>query len=83
MPRKKTSKSPKTIAVKGLRILNLGDLVEIRHSGGQRGRIIEFRGPLGPKGSNIYRVRIRRKPKATYVELPQDQLKPVQVKGGE
>jgi hypothetical protein len=62
--------------------LKLGDVVEIRHSGGQRGRIIEFRGPLGPKSSYIYRVRLRRKPKAAYVELPEDQLEAVPVDRG-
>ena len=82
MAANKRSKHGKTITAKNLRVLKLGDMVEIRHSGGQRGRIIEFRGPLGPKGANIYRIRVRRKPKATYVELPEDQLEPVHVETG-
>ena len=68
----KTSKMPAST-------LNLGDLVEIRDSGGMRGQIVEFRGPLGPAGANIYRIRVRRKPKSTFIELREDQLEPVAV----
>jgi hypothetical protein len=70
------SKNSKTV---DLPVLNLGDWVEIRYSGGQRGRIVEYRGPLGPKGAHIYRIRLRRKPKPKYVELPEDQLKSIPV----
>jgi hypothetical protein len=77
MATKKTTKSVKTTSAVGLRVLNLGDLVEIRYSGGQRGRIIEYRGPLGPKGAHIYRIRLRRKPRPTYIELPEDQLESI------
>jgi hypothetical protein len=55
-------------------LFNLGDRVKIRLSGGLRGRIVEWRGPLGPGGAQIYRVLIRRKPEPTYIELRQDQL---------
>jgi hypothetical protein len=82
MATKKTAKPAKAIGGKNLRGLKPGDLVEIRYSGGQRGRIVEFRGALGPNGANIYRIRVRRKPKAIYVELPEDQLKPVPVETG-
>jgi hypothetical protein len=54
--------------------LKLGDRVKIRHSADLRGRIVELRGPLGPGGVQIYRVRVRRKPKPTYIELREDQL---------
>jgi hypothetical protein len=54
--------------------LKLGDLVKIRHSGWQRGRIVELRGPLGPNGAQIYRVLVRRKPKPAYIEVREDQL---------
>lgn len=54
--------------------LKVGDHVRIRHSDNMRGRIVEFRGPLGPGGMLIYRVRIPNKPKATYIELREDQL---------
>lgn len=63
-----------------LRILTLGDLVKIRHSGGQRGRIVELRGPLGPEGAQIYRIRVQRKPKPAYIELREDQLEAIPVK---
>jgi hypothetical protein len=51
----------------------LGDRVKILHSE-WRGRIVELRGPLGPGGALIYRVRIAHKPKPIYIELAQDQL---------
>ena len=54
--------------------LKLGDRVKIRHYPDVRGRIVELRGPLGPGGAQVYRVRIWRKPKPTYVELGEDQL---------
>jgi hypothetical protein len=60
--------------------LKVGDLVTIRNSGIKRGRIIELRGPLGPGGAQIYRVRVRRKPKPVYIELREDQL--VLIPGG-
>jgi hypothetical protein len=53
--------------------LKLGDRVKIRHSDLQ-GRIVELRGPLGPGGAQIYRVRTRRKPTPAYIEMREDQL---------
>jgi hypothetical protein len=54
--------------------LKVGDRVNIRHYPDLRGRIVELRGPLGPGGMQIYRVRVRRKPKPVYIELREDQL---------
>jgi hypothetical protein len=51
----------------------VGDRVKILHSD-WRGRIVEFRGPLAPGGMFVYRVRVPHKPKATYIELREDQL---------
>lgn len=59
---------------KNREILKLGDRVRIRYYPDWRGRIVELRGPLGPGGVEIYRVRIRHKPKSTYIELRGDQL---------
>lgn len=53
---------------------NYGDRVKIRFSGGLSGRIVELRGPLGPGGVQVYRVRVRRKPEPKYIELMEDQL---------
>jgi hypothetical protein len=54
---------------------NLGDRVRIRHGYGMRGRIVELRGPLGPNGEQIYRIRINRQyPPARYIEVREDQL---------
>jgi hypothetical protein len=50
----------------------LGDRVKIRHSM-MRGRIVELRGPLGPGGANIYRIRLREQQPA-YIEVREDQL---------
>jgi hypothetical protein len=53
-------------------IFQLADRVKIRHWDWQV-RIVELRGPLGPGGSFVYRVRVPHKPKATYIELREDQ----------
>jgi hypothetical protein len=58
--------------------LVLGDRVKIRHSAGMKGRIVELRGPLGPGGAQIYRVQVRKKPRATYIEVRGDQLEVLQ-----
>ena len=62
---------------KAAEALKVGDLVKIRHSGFKRGRIVELRGPLGPGGARIYRVRVRRKPTPAYIEVREDQLIPI------
>jgi hypothetical protein len=75
MAAKKQSKSGQAVVAGNLRDrMKVGDHVKILHYGGQRGRIVEFRGPLGPKGAPIYRVVVGRKPRRTYIELREDQL---------
>jgi hypothetical protein len=59
---------------KTMPLLKLGDRVRILRSSGLCGDIVELRGALGPEGAQIYRVRIRRKPKPAYIELREDQL---------
>ncbi|HTU88845.1 MAG TPA: hypothetical protein VMF69_02000 [Gemmataceae bacterium] len=51
----------------------VGDRVKILYSE-WRGRIVAFRGPLGPGGAFVYGVRIPLKPKPRYIELLEDQL---------
>lgn len=80
MAKGKISKPGQNIKVTGIPSLKLGDLVKIRHSGWRRGRIVEMRGPLGPNGSQIYRVIVRRKPKPAYIELREDQLEAIPAK---
>jgi hypothetical protein len=58
-------------------LFKVGALVSIRHSGFRRGRIVELRGPLGPGGAQIYRVRVRRKPSPAYIEVREDQLEAI------
>jgi hypothetical protein len=52
---------------------NVGDRVGIRHSDWVA-RIVEFRGPLGPGGMLVFRVRVAHKPKPIYIEVREDQL---------
>ncbi len=70
-------KGHKRVEVIASDLLKLGDKVRILGSVGLQGRIVELRGPLGPGGVQIYRVRVRRKPKPTYIELREDQLEPI------
>ncbi len=55
----------------------LGDYVRIILSGYPRARIVELRGPLGPGGAEIYRVRVYGTRKPIYIELGGDQLEPM------
>jgi hypothetical protein len=54
--------------------LKNGTLVKIRNSGYRQGKIVEFRGLLGPGGAPIYRVLVRGKPNPAYIEVREDQL---------
>ena len=55
-------------------VLRVGDYVSIPRTTYPPGRIVESRGPLGPGGAQIYRVRIPERPKPIYIELREDQL---------
>jgi len=55
-------------------LLKVGDRVKIRHASGLHGRVVEWRGPLGPGGAQVYRVEVRKKPRPSYVEVRADQL---------
>ena len=59
----------------------VGDWVEIRYARFRPGRIVEFRGALGPGGALVYRVRFGRKPAVNYGEFREDQLIHVTRKG--
>lgn len=63
------------MAAKDTAPFKLGDWVEIHYTDRWRGRIVELRGPLGPGGIQIYRVRVPLKPKPIEIELREDQLK--------
>jgi hypothetical protein len=54
--------------------LKVGARVKILHSGFKPGKIVEFRGPLGPGSARIYRVKVRGKPYPAYIEVREDQL---------
>src|SRR5690348_14698906 len=53
----------------------IGTLVKIRNSGYGHARVAEYRGPLGPRGARVYRVRYRKRPRPAYIEVCEDQLK--------
>ncbi len=51
-----------------------GDRVRFLQSDSMKGRVIELRGPLGPNRAEVYRIILRRKPRATYIEVLEDQI---------
>jgi hypothetical protein len=72
---KKTGKKVRVLHPIGVgQMLQIGARVKIPKLGGQIGKIVEFRGGLGPKGARIYRVLLRRKPRRDYIELRDDQM---------
>jgi hypothetical protein len=75
---KKTIRKVKASPPIPVKELKIGARVKIRNLGGQIGKIVEFRGALGPKGAPIYRVLIRRKPRRDYIELRDDQMELVE-----
>ena len=54
--------------------LPVGTFVKILYSDFERAKIIEYRGPLGPGGMRIYRVRVRLKPKPFIADVREDQI---------
>jgi hypothetical protein len=65
--------------------LKIGDRVKLKGREGIVGRIIEFRGPLGPEGTAVYGIQMQNKPVVSYIELREDQIEhapvPAQVRG--
>jgi hypothetical protein len=55
-------------------LLKLGDRVKVRYSSFGPARVVELRGPLGPGGKQVYRVRVPWKPKPVFIELTADLL---------
>jgi hypothetical protein len=68
-------------AKKSSQIFKLGDWVKIRFALPMHGRIVELRGPLGPGGIQIYRVRVERSSKPRFIEVREDQLVPLPAGG--
>ena len=54
--------------------LEVGTYVNILDSNFDRARIVEYRGPLGPGGMRIYRLRVRRDPKPFSIDVREDQI---------
>ena len=65
--------------------IKLGDRVRIRSGPGLGldlvGRVVEARGPLGPKGALVFRIRLRRRPRPAYVEVLGEQMEAVPAEG--
>ena len=57
--------------------IKVGDRVKILSPGGMTGRVVELRGPLGPKGAQVYRIQLRGKPKPAYIEVVEEQLEAI------
>jgi hypothetical protein len=53
--------------------LEEGTVVKILNSGYHRAEVVEYRGPLGPKGARVYGVVVTKKPRL-YLEVLEDQL---------
>lgn len=58
----------------GTELFKVGTLVSIRDTNYHRVRIVELRGRLGPNGAMVYRIRLRKKPRPSYVEVLESQL---------
>jgi hypothetical protein len=54
--------------------LKIGTIVRNRNSRYGRAMIVEFRGPLGPKGARVYRVQVRKKQRPACPEVLEEQL---------
>ena len=46
-----------------------GDNVRFKNYAGKVGKIVEYRGTLGPGGAPVYRVQVKRKPNISCIEL--------------
>lgn len=55
-------------------ILHIGTRVTFRYTPGRIGRVVEWRGPLGVGGRQIYRIRYGRKGARGYTEVPREHL---------
>ena len=53
--------------------LKPGTAVRVRDSTYDRAWIVEYRGPLGPKGARVYGIVVQKKPRI-YIEVLEDQL---------
>ena len=52
----------------------LRDRVKILHSAYGPAEVWELRGPLGPEGAQVYRLRVRKKPRPAYIEVLEEQM---------
>lgn len=59
----------------------VGTRVVIKYLGGIVGKVVEIRGPLGPGGAMVYRVRSGRRPHRSEVELMEHQFEAIPAAG--
>ena len=59
----------------------IGDHVRILHSRNLAGPVVALRGPLGPKGIQVYTVRFTPNPKGSLIEVREDQMELIERDG--
>jgi hypothetical protein len=52
----------------------LGDHVKVRYWPKLQAQVIEERGPLGPKGAQVYRIRVEADPEPRFIDVLEEQL---------
>ena len=58
----------------------LGDHVKIQYWPKLQAQVIEERGPLGPKGALVFRIRVESDPDPRFIEVLEEQLKVIPAK---
>ena len=79
---------PLTVAGPNFKVGDRVRLIAVPAPGGLSGRVVELRGPLGPNGTPVYGVRLRRRPfgphgksRYSYIEVGADQIELVPAAG--
>jgi len=52
----------------------VGNRVKILNSAFGTAEVVELRGPFGPQGAQVYRLRVRKKPRPAYIEVLEEQM---------
>ncbi len=52
----------------------LGDHVKVRYWPKIQAQVVEERGPLGPKGVLMFRIRVEEDPEPSFIDVREDQL---------
>jgi hypothetical protein len=52
----------------------LGDYVQVRYWPKMQAQVVEERGPLGPKGALMFRIRVEQDPEPSFIDVREDQI---------